>query len=484
MKQKSKKESFVLTPDMAGRVMPQSVPSERYVIGSILLSGQSALEQVVGILSDEMFYGNANAILYKAFTDMQTEAMAIDMISVCEWLLKTGNLNDCGGPAYISQLTGNIASDSHIVAHAEIVKEKYLRRKIIIASAEAYHRGFDETEDVDRLVALYESDIQGVQELMMGRRDTSHISAIIAKAIKELYRRTGEKRMGHDVGITTGFADLNHKLSGGWTEPDFIVLAARPSVGKTALALHMAERAALNNTPVLLVSLEMNEVQIINRMIIGKSGVDSYAYKAGLLGDDDLTIAENTAFSRIAGLPICVEDNPDQTVVSILSKARVLKKQGKCNLLIIDYLQLITAIPGQNREQEVAGISRALKLGAKRLHIPVIVLSQQNRKGGSDLATLRESGAIEQDADVVIFIERNSDEIEMEDRNGNPVDNLIRLNIKKNRNGETGVVFITHNSSFTAFYDYDRQVRKVMSASEYADPNEFHESEGDDDKPF
>lgn len=465
------------------RIMPQAVNSENYVIGSILLSGINALEQTVEILSDEMFYNNANAILYKTFTDMQAETMAIDLPSVNEWMLKAKTLDDCGGPGYIAELTSNIASGTHVAAHAEIVRDKYMRRELIKAACEAYNGGYDASAGIDYTVAQYESGIQKVQELMAGRRSASHIRGIVTGVIKDAWKRASDKREGRDPGITTGLADLDRKLSGGWKAPDFIVLAARPSVGKTAISIHMAERAARSGIPVLYVSLEMSKNQLVERMVIGKSDVDAYAYKSGCSSNEDLARAEDIAFREIARLPLHVEDNPSRTVVAVMSQARVMQRRGMCGLLIIDYLQLLTPVSGQNREQEISGISRALKLGAKQLGIPVIALSQQNRKGGADLATLRDSGAIEQDADIVIFIERKTKDnnVEMVDENNIPLpDNIIRLSIGKNRNGETGNVFITHNSSFTAFYDYDySRNRKRVSTTQYVDPDRFHEPAGE-----
>jgi replicative DNA helicase len=463
--------------------MPQAKGAENYVAGSILLCGINALEQVTDVLSDAMFYQEANAILYRAFLEMQSNGIPIDAYTACKHLEKTGNLTEVGGPLYITELMENVASDAHVAHHAGIIRNEYLRRKMIEAAYRAYNRGFDEGEEISASVSLLDSDIRDIQELMAGRRDTSHIRDIVKEAISNAYKRAEDKRKGIGAGITTGFADLNRKLAGGWKAPELVILAARPSVGKTALALHMAERAARNGVPVLFVSLEMDKTQLADRMIIGRSGVDSYGYKSGHARDEELAMAEKVSFSELAGLPLHIEDNPHQTVLSIFSRARVMKRKGKCGLLIIDYLQLITPVSGQNREQEVSQISRSLKLGAKELGIPVIALSQQNRKGGADLSTLRDSGAIEQDADVVIFIERNGEDgdVEMVDEGNKLIGNLMHLNIKKNRHGETGIVHITHNSSFTAFYDCDC-MRPQKTVAEY-NPDKFHAS-GSYETPF
>lgn len=471
------------------RVMPQAEASERYVIGCILMEHEYALERVSGILDSGMFYNESHAVIYKAILEMQAGGIQIDMITVAQYLRKSGEIDNIGGEYYICELTGAVASDTHIVTHAEFIADKYLRRMLIKSAWQACNRAFDETEETADVVASYDTELQHVQEVMSGKRRLSDALNGVKTSISNAYKRASDRREGRSTGITTGFADLDRKLAGGWKAPDLVVLAARPSVGKTALAIHMAKRAARNRIPVLFVSLEMGEIQLYDRMIIGESGVNSYEYNSGNITDTELEKAEKTAFSEIAGLPLYVDDNPNQTVVNILSKARVMKRQGKCGLLIIDYLQLITPVyrPGQNREQEVAQISRSLKLGAKNLDMPVIVLSQQNRKGGSDLATLRDSGAIEQDADIVFFIERNSDDsdVEMVDSKGIPVENAIRLNIKKNRHGETGVVFVTHNSSFTAFYDYEHSRGSVVKPrNDIPHPDRFHESGARERMPF
>lgn len=458
-------------------MMPQAKGAEHYVIGSILLCGINALEQVTDILSDEMFYRKANTVLYKTFLDMQSSGIPIDAYTVCKHLEKTDRLTEIGGVLYITELMENIASDSHVAYHAGIIRNEYLRRRMIEAAHRAYNRAFDASEEISASVSLLDADIRDIQELMAGRRDTSHIRDIVKDSVSNAYKRAEDKRRGINAGITTGFADLNRKLAGGWKSPELVILAARPSVGKTAIALHMAERAARNGVPVLFVSLEMDKTQLADRMIIGKSGVDAYGYKSGTARDEELAKAEKVSFGELAGLPVHIEDIPHQTVLDIFGKARVMKRKEKCGLLIIDYLQLITPVSGQNREQEVSQISRSLKLGAKELGLPVIALSQQNRRGGADLSTLRDSGAIEQDADIVIFIERNGEDgdIKMVDENRNPVGNLMHLNIKKNRHGETGTVHITHNSSFTAFYDFNySHAQKGVTGY---NPDTFHESQ-------
>jgi replicative DNA helicase len=475
-----------------GRVMPQSPDSENYLIGAILLTGVNALEQVTGILSDEMFYFPRNALLYRSFVEMQEAMQPVDMISVVEWLRRTGRLEDCGGADMIAELTMPVCSDAHVAVHAGIVRDKYLRRRLIEASQKAYGHSFDETEDIGDTVAICDTEIRRVEELMTGHNDASFVNEAGRQSITDAYRRASQKRQGADVAVTTGFDGLNRKLSGGWKSPDLVILAARPSVGKTALAIHFAQRAARCGTPVLFVSLEMGKKQLADRMIIGASGVDAWEYSSGNISDENLAKAEQTFFRELAPLPICLSDSPVQTVTAIMAEARVLRRQGKCGMLIVDYLQLITPVfrTGQNREQEISQISRSLKLGAKALDIPVIVLSQQNRQGAtgagaSDLATLRDSGAIEQDADAVIFVERDFDAT---DADGNTVNSVVRLNVRKNRHGETGAVYVTHNASMTAFYDCQyshpaaARVKGKTAAARAAGPDRFHESKRNEDE--
>jgi len=487
--QEHRKKS-VTSDTETGRLMPQARELEDAVLGAVMLE-KTAFETANNILSADMFYYQVNGIIFSACIELETERQPIDLLTVADKLRSNGDLEAVGGMHYLAQFTQKIVSSAHLETHCFIVKEKYLHRKLIQICSENISLGFDETEDIDETIAKLNTEIESLQELIVGKRDTSHISEAAKESITQMHTRIANKRDGVTPGIPTGFADLN-ALTNGWKPEKFIVLAARPGVGKTSIASKFAITAAKKGTPVVFFSLEMGETELTDRMIISEAAINADDYNSGSIQQAEWSKAE-MAMESISRLPIYIEDNPNVTVRNIVNKARLLKKQGKCGMVIIDYLQLITpSVKSKIREQEVSEISRLLKIHAKELKVPFIVLCQMNRNIESEnreprLSDLRESGSIEQDADIVIFISRPGmylDELR-DKKTGEVIDkNFIELLIRKNRAGKLGKVKVMHNESMTNFYDYDFRGQSDNSYNHKATVNYYEPTHQQEEVPF
>jgi replicative DNA helicase len=484
MKQTDKRKSSTFSFDDA-RLQPRAVEVEEAVLGAVLLE-RDAFERVCDTLSGEMFYEDRNRTVYGAVMALYAKHRPVDMLTVTGQLREDGNLEAVDGPSYISQLADMVASTAHLEYHAEIVRDRYIRRKLIEFSTRSASEGYDESETLDDVLARLNAGVEQLYELLAGKDETSHISAVLKQSIHMAYERMDRAEKGKDIGITTGFARLD-RVTNGWKPNGLVILAARPGAGKTAIAIHMAKRAAIRGHKVVFLSLEMGNTELTDRMIVGDSGIDKNEYKSGRIRREDLLKAENTAFNDLAKLNIYIDATPRQTALTITGKLRLLKKRGQCSMAIIDYLQLVKpSTKGRSRDEEVGEITRELKLAAKELGIPVLLLSQMNRevekRGNREpvLSDLRESGSIEQDADVVVFIQRpNADgETEMVDT-ATGKKNIIRLFVRKNRDGMTDVIKITHNESLTAFYDYDYS-QNSGTKHESVNPDRFHEPAGNE----
>jgi replicative DNA helicase len=463
MAKKQKKDEHQEYPDgYAGLLSPQACELERAILGAVMLE-KGAFDMANLSLSPEMFYNSANAAVFRAMQVLSDKRRPIDMLTVLEALKETGELGTAGGPAYIASLTAGVAGSAHMEFHCLVVRDKYIRRRLIEICHEETKLSFDETEDLDDTVSKLNTDVESVMELMAGGKDVTHVSKSARQSINQMYQRIEDRKKGIQPGITTGFADLNRLLNG-WQNQKLIILAARPGGGKTSLAIQFARKAAARGHSVVFFSLEMGETELTDKMIIAMADVGADGYFSGAINTGDCDRAE-TAMSTLSSFPIYIEDTPVMTVQQIINKARLLKKQGKCDMVVIDYLQLIKPVfkAGRNRENEVSEITRMLKVHAKELNVPFIVLCQMNRdiESGKNelparpprLSDLRESGSIEQDADIVIFVYRPNNENKSQ---GNKIDNILELYIRKHRGGKTGKVLITHNESMTAFFDYDR----------------------------
>ncbi|MDR1562286.1 MAG: replicative DNA helicase [Dysgonamonadaceae bacterium] len=462
-KQRQEKQSDTSLIRETGRMMPQACDLEKAVLGAILLE-KTAFETASSIISGEMFYNRSHELIWDACTSLAADRKPIDILTIYEQLRKDGNFDAVGGASYVANLSQTVVSSAHLEYHCEVLKDKYLHRRLIEVCSESISLGFDEAEDVDETIAKLNTEVERMQESVIGKSDTSHISAAAEESINRMHVRIANRREGITPGIPTGFIELD-RLTNGWQPEKFIVLAARPGVGKTSIAIKFASKAAKCGTPVVIFSLEMGKTELTDKMIIAEAQINADAYNSGEIHPDEWNRAE-TATDAISRLPIYIDDNPKATVGNIANKARLLKKQGKCGMVIVDYLQLITPNirQGRNREQEVSEMSRLLKIHAKELKVPFIVLCQMNREIENDkknepqLSHLRESGSLEQDADIVIFLTRPGmgvDELRYEETNEILDKNYINMFIKKHRGGKLGKVKIKHNDSMTDFYDWD-----------------------------
>lgn len=456
MNTKKSKSQSTITPstEYGGRVMPHAQEFEEAVIGALLLENE-AFGRAGEIVTAEMFYDRRMGIVYEAACRLAAGFKAIDMLTVAEQLRSDGLLEEAGGMSGIARLTDNVVSSAHLEYHCRIIKQQYIRRRFIEICLLDSSLAFDETEDIDDILYENSKRMEALQEAVIGQSDVKPLCEILNRTVEAMYIRKSLAESGIQPGIATGLADLD-RITGGWQKSDLIVLAARPAMGKTAMALHIAKKAAQAGTAVAMFSLEMSDISLGNRLILSETDVDSDRFRLGKLSSQEAQEVENAA-SRLYRLPVYVDSNAAVTMGYIRSRCRMLKKKGKCNLVIIDYLQLAgeKGDKNRNRENEVSQMSREAKLIARELDVPVILLSQLSREVEKRhnkmpvLADLRESGAIEQDADMVIFIHRP----EYYDRNAEK--GYGELIVSKYRNGKTGIVKFKYNESLTRIYDYD-----------------------------
>lgn len=483
-----KRKSGVYTPpstDDLGRVQPQAPELERAILGALLVE-REALDTALTVISSDMFYVKANAVIFEAIVSLAGEDKQVDIFTVKNRLQTEGRLEEVGGAYYITSLTSGIVSSLHLLDHCLIVKDKYLKRKIVEMSYHGVDAGYDETQETDEVIAGMNAEIERLQEMLVGDKGASSLSEVSQISLRQMEERMRQFREGVPPGIPTGFADLD-RMTNGWGRQWVVILAARPSVGKTSVAVHMAKKAATKGYAVVFFSLEMSKENISDKIILSETDVNAGDFSSGNLGIRDSEEIREAAM-KVSALPIHIEDNPRMRVQNIVSRARLLKKQGKCDMVIIDYLQLITpdTRQGRNRENEVSEISRLLKLGAKELDVPFIVLCQMNRdieaeKREPRLSDLRESGAIEQDADAVIFIQRKgmyNDQV-IDKGTGLDITNRIELFVRKNRFGRLGTVYISHDGSMKRFYDWDNGASRQFPGAQ-----ENYDSPYGDSYPF
>lgn len=454
-RQKPKEQAPIIAD--IGKVQPQARELEEAVLGALMLEKDS-YSIISDILKPDSFYDETHQIIYQAIVHLAVRQAPIDMLTVIEELRKEGNLDRVGGPVYIAQLTEKVASAAHIEFHARIIAQKYLARELISFSSNVTQKAFDETSDVDDLMQEAESKLFEISQRNV-KKDVTQIDPVIKEAIK-LVEIAGSRPEGLS-GLQTGFDRLD-KITSGWQNSDLVIIAARPAMGKTAFVLSMAKNMAVSfNYPVALFSLEMSNVQLVNRLIVNTCEIPGEKIKNGQLEPYEWEQLD-FKIKELYGAPLYVDDTPSLSVFELRTKARRLVREHGIKIIIIDYLQLMNA-SGMNfgsREQEVSTISRSLKGLAKELNIPIIALSQLNRgvesRTGSEgkrpqLSDLRESGAIEQDADMVCFIHRPEYYKIFEDDRGNSLLGLAEIIIAKHRNGATGDVQLRFKSEFARF---------------------------------
>jgi replicative DNA helicase len=442
-----------------GKIPPQALELEEAVLGAIMLEKEAIL-QVIDILRPESFYKDPHQKIFQAIIDLTSANKAIDLLTVTEELRRKKQLEEIGGPVYVSQLTSRVASASHLEFHARIVAQKHIQRELIRVSSEIMNRAFDESSDVDDLLDFSEAELFNIGQGNI-KKESQKVNVLIKEAITQM--QEASKRADSLIGIPSGFTKLD-RLTNGWQNSDLVIIAARPSMGKTAFVLSMARNVAVDHgRAVAIFSLEMSSMQLVNRLIVSETELPSNRIRNGKLADFEWEQLDYK-IKKLVEAPIFIDDTPAISIFELRAKARRLKRQFNIELLIIDYLQLMTGTPDTrgNREQEVSTISRALKGIAKELDIPVIALSQLNRsveiRSGTkrpQLSDLRESGAIEQDADMVIFIHRPEKYGLLEDENGNSLRGIAEIILAKHRNGPIGDIFLKFKDEFAKFAELE-----------------------------
>ncbi len=434
---------------VADRIPPQAIDAEIAVIGAMLLD-TSAVGAVSEILDDTAFYKGAHKKIFRAVIDLFSKEEAVDLVTVTQELKRQKVLDDVGGAAYLSQVLGSVATTANVRHHAKIVLEKAVLRRLISVATEVVQEAYDAGGEAADILDRAEHVIFEIAQARI-HRDFVPMREILKhsfEVIQELY----DKKQ-HVTGIASGFDDLD-ALTSGFQKADLVVIAGRPSMGKTAFALNVAAHASIDgNTPTAVFSLEMGKEQLVQRMLCCEARVDAHKLRTGYLADKQWS-SLTTAAGLLSESSIYIDDTPSMTVLEMRSKARRLKAEADIGLVIVDYLQLMRGLGRpENRQQEISEISRSLKALAKELNIPVLALSQLSRavesRGGDRrpiLSDLRESGAIEQDADVVMFIYR----AEQYERTPENI-GVAEVIVGKQRNGPTGTIQLYFHKSYTLF---------------------------------
>ena len=464
-------EAYDRLTEAGGNVPPQAVELEQAVLGALMLERDSVIA-VQEYITADAFYTEEHKLIYKAIEDLSRELKPVDLYTVTERLKVRGELKRVGGAAYLAQLTQKVASAANVEFHAKIIAQKYVQRELIRSATEIQRRSYNEDVDVTDLIGYAEQEIFKVAEGHV-KRSVQSSADVLAKALAQI--EEASKTAGEYSGVHSGYADID-RVTLGWQPSDLIIIAARPSLGKTAFVLTMARNMAVEfQAPVAFFSLEMSSVQLMNRLIVAETQLSSSDLRTGRLSTDDWKHLESS--TRCLGqAPLFIDDTPALSVFEFRSKARRLKIHNNIQIIIIDYLQLMTAGTAEtrgNREQEVALISRTLKAIAKELNVPIIALSQLSRnvesRGGSkrpQLSDLRESGAIEQDADIVAFIHRPEYYGLTTDERGLPTAGLAEIIIAKHRNGAVTDVPLRFIKDQAKFADLDDTTAAAMASGQ------------------
>ena len=443
---------MVTLGNLSERIPPQNLEAERSVLGAILLEN-SSINVVIEILREEDFYKKAHKIIFSKMVELDGRGEPIDLVSLKDAIKKTNQLDEAGGITYLSSLLEAVPTTSNISYYSKLVKEKSLSRELLSSAADVVKQCYEGGRDAEELLNLAEKSIYEISQRSVSKGPV-HLKEIIHQSLEIIDNI--HKNKGLMMGIETGFTDFDHKTLG--LQPsDLVIIAGRPSMGKTAFCLNIAAHAAIEkNLSVAIFSLEMSAEQLVFRLLCSESRVDAHKLRTGVL-EDKLYSKLSVSAIKFSEAPIYIDDSPAMSILEMRAKARKLKSSTGLDLLIIDYLQLMRGDRRvENRQQEISEISRALKGLAKELKVPVVALSQLNRapEGRSDnrplLSDLRESGAIEQDADVVAFIYR--DEVYNKDTEEA---NIAEIIIRKQRNGPVGTVKLVFRSDCTRFENLD-----------------------------
>ncbi len=430
------------------RIPPHADDAERSILGSVLID-KNAIVDISVLLRPEMFYNENNGKIFEAMMALYENRDPIDVLTVSDWLKKHKLLDRVGGKSYLAELSNEVPVASHVPKYAQIVRDTHIKRLLISAGAEMGEMGFDESKPLVEILDKAEQTIYSLSQTHVKKTFVA-----IKDALAESFDRLDSLHNSPDGlrGVPTGFSDLDHMLAG-MQDSNLIILAARPGIGKTTFATNVAQFVAVEKKlPVGYFALEMSNLEMVDRMLVGQANIDAWKLKTGNLKDDDFAKLSE-AMGVMADSPLYIDDTPGQSILEIRTKARKLHSQVGLKLLVVDYLQLVVGDKSyESRVQEVGAISQGLKNLARELRIPVLALSQLNRgienrtDKSPQLSDLRESGSIEQDADVVMFLYRNDDAV-MED---------VKLGIAKHRNGGLGVIDLKFKGDRVKFYGVDR----------------------------
>ena len=449
--------------DAYGHVQPQNLEMERAVLGALMVE-QDSYSIVSEILRPESFYDNRHQLIYNAVRSLNSMQRPVDLLTVVDYLESSNELEQAGGPSYLAQLTASVASSAHIEYHARIISQKSLARELITFSSYVQTQAFDATIDVDDLMQDAEGKLFAISQQNL-KKDYTQIDPVVSEAYAQIQRAAA--RQNGLSGLSSGFPRID-KLTNGWQNSDLIIIAARPAMGKTAFVLSMAKRIAVDmQVPVAMFSLEMSNVQLVTRLIVNVSELPGEKIKSGQLAPYEWGQLDNR-IKQLEHAPFYVDDTPSLSVFELRTKARRLVREHGVKLILIDYLQLMNAsgMSFGSRQEEVSNISRSLKGLAKELNIPIIALSQLNRsvekrdQQGDEgkrpqLSDLRESGAIEQDADMVCFIHRPEYYKIYSDSGGHDMRGMAEFIIAKHRNGAVDTVVLRFMKELARFQDPD-----------------------------
>lgn len=454
-KEYNKRPPQKLEIDYAGKIPPFSEDLEETVLGQLMLE-DDALSQVIEDLKPDTFYNKKHQTIFSAIVKIASNQEPVNIQTVIEQLRKEENLEAVGGAFFVAQLTQKVSSAAHIGHHAKMLAQKFIQRELIRVSAQIQEKAFDPAVEVDDLVDFSETEIFKVSEGNI-KKAAMPINLVMEQVFENI--KKAQENKNKYSGQPSGFSDLD-AITSGWQAGNMVVIAARPAMGKTAFVLSMLRNMAIDfQLPVAMFSLEMSNDQLVNRLIVGESEISHNKIKNGDLNEQDWT----TLYTKTKALgvaPIYLDDTPALSIMEFRAKCRRLYEKHQIQCIFLDYLQLMTSNNPANRQEEVSMISRQLKAVAMELKIPIIALSQLSRavetRGGNkrpQLSDLRESGAIEQDADLVLFIHRPEYYGQTIDENGNSTKGLAEIIIAKNRHGATADVGLSFIPELTKFTD-------------------------------
>jgi len=437
------------------RIPPQNIDSEKALIGSIMISPEK-LPEIMDLIHHKAFYVEKHKIIFNTISDLYNRREPIDLLTVSSHLKERNDLDKIGGMTYLTELANSVPSSSNAEHYGEIVNKKHIMRRLIEAAEHIANLGYDESNDLPELLDKAEKEIYGVTQTNTSGKYVE-MKDVLGEAMDRLDRL--HKTQGEIRGVPTGFVDLDKKLSG-FQNSDLIILAARPSMGKTSLAMDIVRNAAIRHSiPTAVFSLEMSTQQLVDRMLAAESRVDAWKLRTGKLSLDTEFEKIRSCLEPLSKAPIYIDDQAANNILKIRSVVRRLKHEKKLGLVVIDYLQLMTPVQSKNNDnvvQQITEISRSLKQLAKEFDIPVIALSQLSRaveqRGGKPrLSDLRDSGSIEQDADVVMFIHREQND------DGAGKKQIAEILIEKHRNGPTGKIELYFDADKSSFLPIDKQ---------------------------